>query len=97
MSQFVNKGKCGKCGAILESKHRHDFVECGCGHFFIDGGTDYQRFGLDPKKEDPNSPTCLWDCDKDEWQPIFMPEPPKETSEDETDYDEIIPLFGEIK
>ena len=86
------KGRCGKCGAIIESKHRHDFVSCPCDHFFLDGGTDYQRIGLHTDKEDPNSPTCLWNCETGEWVPFISPEP-----ETNIDFDEIIPLYGEIK
>jgi hypothetical protein len=33
------------CGDVIESKHRHDFVKCGCGHSFLDGGYDYTRYG----------------------------------------------------
>lgn len=40
-----NKGKCLKCGDVIESKYRHDFVECKCGKCFVDGGTDYLRRG----------------------------------------------------
>jgi hypothetical protein len=29
----------------MESKHRHDFVRCGCGKSFLDGGNDYFRAG----------------------------------------------------
>ena len=34
-----------ECLDIIESKHRHDFVRCGCGKSFIDGGDDYLRGG----------------------------------------------------
>lgn len=37
---------CLRCGAILESLHTNDFVQCTCeNHTFTDGGTDYQRYG----------------------------------------------------
>ena len=56
MSQILtNKARCKICGDIIESKHRHDFVECKCGACFVDGGHDYIRRGWDPKygnKED---------------------------------------------
>ncbi|HDK27625.1 MAG TPA: hypothetical protein ENG48_11150 [Candidatus Atribacteria bacterium] len=43
------KIKCLKCGAVLESKHRHDFQMCNCpNHTFIDGGgqdSKYIRYG----------------------------------------------------
>lgn len=40
------KVKCLKCGTVLESKHRHDFVMCGCDNeTFADGGNDYLRYG----------------------------------------------------
>lgn len=41
----INKCQCRLCGAIIESKHRHDFVQCRCGAIFTDGGTDYIRRG----------------------------------------------------
>jgi len=40
-----NRCKCIKCGDIIESKSRHDFVACSCGEIFTDGGTDYIRRG----------------------------------------------------
>ena len=40
--------KCRKCGDVIESKHRHDFVMCMCGSIFTDGGQDYIRRGGDP-------------------------------------------------
>lgn len=43
-----NRAKCGKCGDIIESKTRHDFVKCKCGAIFLDGGLDYCRRGGDP-------------------------------------------------
>lgn len=42
---IVNKVRCKKCDEVIESKHEHDFKLCSCGSIFIDGGTDYQRFG----------------------------------------------------
>ncbi len=39
------KMKCLICNEIIESKYRHDFVECKCGKCFVDGGKDYFRFG----------------------------------------------------
>ena len=41
----VNKCQCAKCLDIIESKHRHDFVQCKCGAIFTDGGTEYVRRG----------------------------------------------------
>jgi len=43
--QLKNKAKCRKCGDVIESKFRHDFVECKCGEIFVDGGKDYFRSG----------------------------------------------------
>jgi hypothetical protein len=40
-----NAAQCAKCGDIIESKHRHDFVSCSCGAIFVDGGLDYIRSG----------------------------------------------------
>lgn len=41
---LVNKIRCKGCNSILESKFRHDFVQCQCGTF-VDGGLDYSRMG----------------------------------------------------
>jgi hypothetical protein len=43
----VNKCQCLKCGDIIESQHRHDFLYCKCGSIFVDGGKDYLRRGGD--------------------------------------------------
>lgn len=42
-----NRIKCKRCGDIIESKSRHDFVECSCQSCFVDGGTSYQRVGAE--------------------------------------------------
>lgn len=41
----VSKIRCLECGDVIESKHRHDFVLCSCGNAFVDGGSDYLRYG----------------------------------------------------
>lgn len=41
----MSKAMCGLCGDVIESKHRHDFVRCGCQESFLDGGDDYIRGG----------------------------------------------------
>jgi ssDNA-binding Zn-finger/Zn-ribbon topoisomerase 1 len=38
----VNAARCKKCGQVLVSLRRHDFVQCGCGEY-VDGGFDYSR------------------------------------------------------
>jgi hypothetical protein len=40
-----NAAQCAKCGDIIESKHRHDFVSCTCNAIFVDGGHAYLRSG----------------------------------------------------
>lgn len=40
-----NAIKCLKCGDVIESKSRHDWVQCSCGACFVDGGLDYMRVG----------------------------------------------------
>lgn len=42
--------KCLVCGAIIQSKSRHDFVSCQCDpdgetSIFVDGGNEYFRMG----------------------------------------------------
>jgi hypothetical protein len=34
-----NRIKCRKCGDIIESKSRHDFVWCKCKSVAVDGGS----------------------------------------------------------
>jgi hypothetical protein len=41
----VNKCQCARCLDIIESRHRHDFVQCSCGAIWTDGGTEYIRRG----------------------------------------------------
>jgi len=37
---------CKKCGDVLVSIHRHDYVTCSCDNqTMLDGGTAYQRYG----------------------------------------------------
>lgn len=38
-----NKAQCNKCGDIIESKHRHDFVWCSCKSLAVDGGKSYLK------------------------------------------------------
>lgn len=41
-----NAIKCLVCNTVLESKHRHHFLECGCkNQTFNDGGLSYSRAG----------------------------------------------------
>lgn len=40
-----NAAKCLKCGDVIESTHRHDWVRCSCNAIFVDGGLDYIRRG----------------------------------------------------
>jgi hypothetical protein len=34
---------CKKCGDVIYSRHRHDFVTCKCGNVAVDGGQEYLR------------------------------------------------------
>lgn len=44
----INQIKCNRCGDVIVSRHRHDFVNCTCGNCFVDGGMEYlRRVGLD--------------------------------------------------
>lgn len=53
-----NRARCRICGDVIESKYRHDFVECKGGHIFIDGGTDYIRYGTLKKGVTPDD--IIW-------------------------------------
>jgi hypothetical protein len=43
-----NRIKCRKCGDIIESKNRHDYVTCKCGAVAVDGGSSYLKRTGDP-------------------------------------------------
>jgi hypothetical protein len=49
MEKIRNRARCKKCGDVIESKYRHDFVSCKCNAIFVDGGNDYWRCGGDLK------------------------------------------------
>ena len=40
---FANQVECLKCGDLIRSKHRHDFVWCSCRSVAVDGGSQYGR------------------------------------------------------
>lgn len=41
-----NSIQCLSCTEVLESRHRHDFVQCTCSNqSFVDGGLAYTRVG----------------------------------------------------
>jgi hypothetical protein len=40
-----NMCQCASCLDIIESTSRHNFVSCGCGAIFTDGGKSYIRRG----------------------------------------------------
>ena len=33
---LVNKCQCAQCKDVIESNHRHDFVQCMCGSIYIE-------------------------------------------------------------
>lgn len=41
------KVKCGKCGTVIQSMYRHDYVGCACKAIAIDGGNSYTRLVFD--------------------------------------------------
>lgn len=44
---MILKWRCNHCGDVLESnsKHRHEFDQCGCGKSFVDLEEHYMRQG----------------------------------------------------
>lgn len=40
-----NRAQCLVCMEVIESRFRHEFVECSCGAIFVDGGKAYLRRG----------------------------------------------------
>lgn len=47
-----NAIKCNHCGDVIESKSRHQFVECSCKTVYVDGGLDYLRRGFKNSQDD---------------------------------------------
>lgn len=47
-----NAIKCNHCGDVIESKTRHQFVECSCKTVYVDGGLDYLRRGFQNSQDD---------------------------------------------
>lgn len=45
--------QCPHCGEVVRSKHRHDFVACGCGKTAVDGGDDYIKVSFKGKPPVP--------------------------------------------
>lgn len=62
---WANQAKCLKCGDIIRSRNRHDYVECSCGAIAVDGGSWYcRRAG---KTEDIEEMSEMYkDIDKEE-------------------------------
>lgn len=40
---FLNQARCLKCGDVITSSHRHDFVWCNCKSLAVDGGSAYTK------------------------------------------------------
>lgn len=40
---FLNQAKCLKCGDVITSSHRHDFIWCSCKSLAVDGGSAYSK------------------------------------------------------
>lgn len=81
-----NRIQCKFCGDIIESKHRHDFVECSCGSCFTDGGHDYMR--------------CAGDfIDLSEWEevPDDYQEEEEESELTEAQKLKLLELLGQLK
>lgn len=38
-----NAIQCKLCGEVIESTYRHEYVQCKCGAYAVDGGHDYLR------------------------------------------------------
>lgn len=40
---YSNAAKCLKCGDVIRSRNRHDFVWCSCISLAVDGGSCYAK------------------------------------------------------
>lgn len=47
-----NMIRCNRCGEVIESKYRHDYVTCKCRCCSVDGGHDYLRRGFKTSQAD---------------------------------------------
>lgn len=47
-----NKARCGACGDVVMSLHRHDFKSCRCQRLAVDGGQSYLRRVFDGPYEE---------------------------------------------
>jgi hypothetical protein len=74
-SRLYNAVRCRGCGTVVQSHHRHDFVNHDCPvdpriEFFVDGGWDYLRRGwttMDGHYQKPEQhfdewSRTLWPC-----------------------------------
>lgn len=43
MKIIKNCIQCKACGEVIESKSRHQFVNCSCGRCSVNGGLEYLR------------------------------------------------------
>jgi hypothetical protein len=40
---YSNAARCLKCGDVIRSRNRHDYVQCSCKALAVDGGSCYAR------------------------------------------------------
>lgn len=63
-SRNLNAAKCAKCGDVVVSKSRHDYVSCKCGAIAVDGGFDYAKWSgnaIDIVYLTPDEKRKVWD------------------------------------
>ena len=60
--------KCPRCGDIIYSRARHDFISCSCKSVSLDGGFDYVRGAYNPTviKEFPKTFDLEVEASRDE-------------------------------
>lgn len=74
----MTKAICEICGGFLESKSRHDFVECPCRKSFLDGGNDYVRCTLETEIIDTDRiPTGMSKKQFENWKKEWLLRIPK--------------------
>lgn len=69
-----NAVRCKKCGDIIESVHRHDFVWCKCRNVAVDGGKEYRRRVF---SGDESTWEEMFDRPNDLWEGWEKDEPPE--------------------
>lgn len=60
-----NAIRCNHCGDVIESVHRHQFVQCSCARVAVDGGLEYLKRSFTESINDYIELAEYEECDPD--------------------------------